>query len=168
MSQQQVAPPYPETLPEEGGSLLTGKVKLIVGLVVLAGALTYFGFLAFQSATVYYYTVSEIQEVGPTPPGKMVRVSGKLVQDSYSREQGSIVSVFTLTDPEGPQTLRAEYSGPLPDLFFNPYSNIILEGRYTSEGLFKAENIIVKCPSKYVGIDVEIPPEAQGIIQQGG
>ena len=39
----------------------------------------YFAFMAFQSATVYYYTVGEMDDVGATPDGRFVRVSGKLV-----------------------------------------------------------------------------------------
>ena len=39
--------------------------------------------------------------------------------------------------------------GVVPDLFFNPHSEIILEGRYGSDEMFQADSILVKCPSKY-------------------
>ena len=41
----------------------------------------------------------------------------------------------------------------LPELFFNEHSEVILEGNYTPEGVFQSHNVIVKCPSKYVGED---------------
>ena len=111
-------------------------------------ALAYLGFIAFQSATVYYYTVDELKEIGPTPAGKMVRVSGKLLPDSFNREGNSIEANFSLF--VGDEVMPAVHDGVLPDLFFNEHSEIILEGTYSPEGVFNSQNVIVKCPSKYV------------------
>lgn len=138
---------YPQPAVESGG-FLAHRGKLLVGLVVLAAALGYFAFTAFQGATVYYYTVSELTSLGPTPEGKMVRVSGKLVPASFAREGDSTLAHFELTD--GSQMLPAIHNGVLPDLFFNEHSEIILEGRYTPGGVFQSQNVIVKCPSKYI------------------
>ena len=77
--------------------LFASKSKLIIGSVVLIGALVYFAFLAFQSATVYYYTVGELNALGPTAEGKVVRVSGKLTHGSFFREEAhpdELVSVI--------------------------------------------------------------------------
>ena len=103
--------------------------------------------MAFQSATVYYYTVGELQDRGPTAAGETVRVSGKLVDGSFSRDTDSTLARFALTD--GGTTLSATHDGVLPELFFNEHSEIILEGGYTPEGVFQSHNVIVKCPSKY-------------------
>ena len=124
------------------------KTKLIIGLIIVVAALGYFSFLAFQSGTVYYYTVGEIKERGPTLDDKLVRVSGKLEPESFLREELSTLARFSLTD--GPNTLPASYDGVLPGLFFNEHSDIILEGHYRSDGSFSSENVIVKCPSKYI------------------
>ena len=51
--------------------------------------------MAFQGATVYYYTPSEVINIGPTPDGKVVRISGKLVPASFEREAGSVNSDLT-------------------------------------------------------------------------
>ena len=115
---------------------------------MLIGALGYLGFVAFQSATIYYYTVDELKEVGPTPAGKTVRVSGKLLPDSFTREGNSTEANFALF--EGDEVMPAVHDGVLPDLFFNEHSEIILEGTYSPEGVFESQNVIVKCPSKYV------------------
>ena len=142
-------------LPEEdsGKGLLSGNAKIIIGAIVLIGALGYFAFMAFQSATVYYYTVSEMIDVGATPEGKLVRVSGKLVLVSFERVEESTIASFTLTD--GAETLDALHNGVFPDLFFNEHSEIILEGKYGSDGVFASQNVIVKCPSKYIAVDEE-------------
>jgi cytochrome c-type biogenesis protein CcmE len=121
---------------------------LIVAVVLVAGALVYFGFSAFKGSTVYYYTVSELQGKRAELEGKSIRVSGKLLSETFSREPGATLAVFTLTD--GANTVRARYDGVVPDLFFNEYSDIVLNGRYTAAGEFEADNVIVKCPSKYV------------------
>ena len=142
---------YPDSLATEESS--SNKWKLIIGAIVLIGALGYFAFMAFESATVYFYTVSEMKEQEATREGKIVRVSGKLLPASFHREDGSTLARFALTD--GIESLDAVHSGVLPDLFFNEHSDIILEGTYTPTGVFESQNVIVKCPSKYIALEEE-------------
>ncbi len=141
---------YPEPV-DDGGSMVANRGNILIGMVVLIGALGYFAFMAIQSATVYYYTVSEMSEVGATPDGRLVRVSGSLIPDSFSRGEGTTVASFSLTD--GTQVLQATHDGVLPELFFNEHSEIILEGTHTPGDVFQSQNVIVKCPSKYVAAD---------------
>ncbi|MYA62228.1 MAG: cytochrome c maturation protein CcmE [Dehalococcoidia bacterium] len=147
----QTLAPLPETQPSDEGILSSHRVKMLIAFAVLVGALGYFVFQAFSGAAVYYYTVGEINDIGPSPEGKTVRVSGKLEPESFHRAAGSTLSEFRLTD--GSETLAAAHEGVLPDLFFNEHSEIILEGSYDPNGVFKSENIIVKCPSKYVAAE---------------
>ncbi len=143
----QALPNFPEASSEEA-TVFTNRGKLILALAVIAVAAGYFGFLAFKSATVYYYTVTEMNETGATLGDSVVRVSGKLEPDSFERLEDSTTAEFRLTD--GEQTLLARHDGVVPDLFFNVHSEIILEGTLTPGGVFESHNIIVKCPSKYV------------------
>ena len=150
----QAASNYPELLTAEDEDVgFAGKWKALIGFLVLMGALGYFAFMAFQSATVYYFTVSEMNDEGTTPQGRVVRVSGTLIPSSFFREDGSTIANFVLTD--GSQNLSAAHNGVLPDLFFNEHSEIILEGTYTPGGVFQSQNVIVKCPSKYIAADEE-------------
>jgi len=144
----QVAGQHPGPMTAEEGTIFSNRGKIVVALVILIGALGYLGFMAFKSATVYYYTVGEANELVNLPEGKTVRVSGKLVTDSFSRADGSTVAHFQLSD--GSETMRAFHDGVVPDLFFNEHSEIILEGFYGPDGEFESHNIIVKCPSKYI------------------
>ena len=134
--------------PIEDRAITANRGKLLIGMIVLVGGLGYLAFLAFQSATVYYYTVGELNGLGPTEEGRTVRVSGKLVPASFERATGSIVAEFSLTD--GTETMLAVHEGVLPALFFNEHSEIILEGSYGTGGIFESQNVIVKCPSKYI------------------
>jgi len=40
------------------------------------------------------------------------------------------------------------YSGVVPDAF-KPDADVVLEGKLTASGTFEADNLLVKCPSKY-------------------
>ena len=122
--------------------------------MVLIGALSYLIYLAFNSATIYYYTVGEANKLDNNVKSeRMLRISGTLQPNSFSREQDSTTSYFILTD--GQEILNASHSGIIPDLFFNEHSTIIIEGRYDSNNYFHSNNIIVKCPSKYSAIEEE-------------
>tara|TARA_B100001123_G_scaffold124876_1_gene145497 strand:- start:7313 stop:7651 length:339 start_codon:yes stop_codon:yes gene_type:complete len=104
--------------------------------------------MALTSATMYYYTVSELQTLDPSSNQDIIRVSGKLVPSSYNREVTSTISEFTITD--GTNLLKTQHDGILPDLFFNKHSEIILQGTLTKEKTFITNNVTVKCPSKYI------------------
>ena len=136
------------TLPSEPRTIFNAKGRLLIGAVLLVGALVYFAFTAFQGSAVYYLTVSEALQSDRAQSGTNVRVSGKLVEDTFQREEGSTIAHFSITDEES--SLLATYNGVVPDLFFNVHSDIVLEGRYGSDGVFNTETVIVKCPSKYV------------------
>ena len=95
-----------ETIPEDfamepaEGALTAHRVKVFIGVAVLVVALGYFAFQAFQSATVYYLTVGELRQLGPSEDGRMVRVSGILVDGSFLREGNTTLGHFSLTDKE--------------------------------------------------------------------
>jgi cytochrome c-type biogenesis protein CcmE len=128
--------------------VLTDRRKLVLVGVVFLLALVYLMYVAFQGAATYYLTVGELVDKGESVYGDTVRVNGSLLPDSFEREYGNTTALFSLTD--GNDVLHASYSGPIPDLFFNEHSEIVVEGKYDGpHGAFEADNIIVKCPSKY-------------------
>ena len=149
-------PAEPPASASGGVSVLTrGRKLVIVGAIVLA-AFGYFSYTAFQSAQSFYLTVDELVERGPSGAGESIQVKGKLVEDSFQREGGtSIVAHFLLTE-NGVQ-VDATYNGVLPDLFFNPHSEIVLGGTYQEGSVFVADRVYVKCPSKYQSLEVDDP-----------
>ena len=134
---------------EESPSLFRGRGRLIFGGALLFAAMAYFAFLSFQGSTVYYLTVDELQDRGSAAYGEQNRVSGKLVPGSFSRDPQGTLASFVLADEGGEYTMNASFDGVVPDLFFNEHSEIIAEGRYSPEGIFNVDQIIVKCPSKF-------------------
>ena len=137
----------------------SNRTRFIIVAAVVVLALAFMIWAAFGENTRYFLTVSEFNSKTEIHDGQMVRVSGKLVEGTFDRGDKSTVSHFQLTDKEGAGSglamLQAKYEGVLPDLFFNPHSEIILEGSYTSDGVFDANEILVKCPSKYVDLEEE-------------
>ena len=127
--------------------------KFLISIIILVSAFSYLAIIAFQSATVYSYTVSELKVASIQDNGSLIRVTGKLLPESYVRLNDSPIAEFMLTD--GVENVEAMHSGVLPDLFFNERSEIILEGTYSASGVFDSERIIVKCPSKYESSDDE-------------
>ena len=147
------------------------RTRLLILGGVIALAVAYMVYAAFPGNTLYFVTVSEFVEDPGLSDGQTLRVAGALAPDSFRREDGSTLSHFSLGDkqadvpgiaPGSPQ-MEATYVGVLPDLFFNPHSEIILEGHYDgSDGVFATDNILVKCPSKYQSMQSENPDLVPG------
>ena len=128
------------------------RTRFLVLAAVVSLVLGYMIYAAFPGNTLYFLTVGEFIDNTDVHDGRTLRVSGKLVADSFQREERSTVSHFQLRD-EAPKTagahLSATFVGVLPDLFFNPHSEVILEGSYGQDQVFHTDSILVKCPSKY-------------------
>ena len=153
-----------------GASSRTNLIRFIVLGVVAIMALGYMIFAAFPANAQYFLTVGEFMERPDVQDGRVVRVSGKLVEGSFSRQEGpALSSSFILSDKDPGNSaswLHASYEGVLPDLFFNPHSEIILQGSYGPERIFQTDDILVKCPSKYQSLEEEYPE--QGPAQEYG
>ncbi|GAB4256499.1 MAG: hypothetical protein Kow00129_17010 [Thermoleophilia bacterium] len=126
---------------------------LVVGLVVLA-AIASLATYAIQQNAVYYYTVGEVVEKGPSTN---VRVSGSLVNGTV--EQGGLGEPlrFQIRD-EGIEepVLFVTYTGTVPDNFRDdPGVEVVLTGDYLGESEFDATEMLAKCPSKYEAAEEE-------------
>ncbi len=131
-------------------TLFSPRVKLGVVLLLFVAALAYLAVTTFRNATVFYVSVAELRAGGPTEEGKLVRVSGKLVSETFARSPSGVDASFQLQDSAG-DVLEVNYlRGEVGQIFFNPHSTIDLEGRYTADGVFVTDTLVVKCPSKYV------------------
>jgi cytochrome c-type biogenesis protein CcmE len=124
--------------------------RLLFFGVLVTGAIVYFAVLAFQNATVSYASVDDVASDGPTAEGRTVGVSDKLVSGSYARSADGLVASFHLKDEDGSRTMPVQYSGEVGQVFFNEHSEIILKGALGADGVFSADTLTVRCPSKYL------------------
>ena len=124
----------------------TGAVKIFAGGLVILAAIAYVAFTSFQSNAVYYFTLKEFGAQSGKYVGQNVRVNGPLDQSSIQLNQKTLELKFNLKD--GDTILPVVYRGVAPDTLKTGES-VVAEGRLDQGGVFQADNILVKCPSKY-------------------
>jgi cytochrome c-type biogenesis protein CcmE len=107
-------------------------------------------FLAFSSSTINYLTINEAMDLPNQVENKTIGISGKLVESSYYKDPDGLTAYFSLTDQNGTSELPVIYKGEIGQIFFNEHSEIILQGKKQPNGIFLAETLTVKCPSKYL------------------
>ncbi|MBT3996475.1 MAG: cytochrome c maturation protein CcmE [Chloroflexi bacterium] len=153
--------PLIDTATARTSTLMGPRAKLGLAFVLVAAALAYFAFTAFEGATVDYLSVAEVNVVSPTEIDRQVGVTGKLVQDSYVRDADGLTAHFSIKDEDGIEQLDVVYKGEIGQVFFNDHSEIILQGQKLVDGSFNADNLTVRCPSKYLTESEQAEIDAQ-------
>lgn len=125
------------------------KKLVAAGLVICLalGFLGYVGYTLLESSLDYYQTVSELKEKGESVYDQGVRVNGDVVPGSIKADTDHLTLTFTIID-DFQETLNVSYEGTTPDNFGDE-TQVVLEGKLHSTGIFHASKIITKCPSKY-------------------
>lgn len=133
-------------------------LKFIIGGLVVIGLVIALIVQATLSTGAYYLTVSELNERGLTMVGERVRVSGAVVEGSEIWQPKEMTLTFSITDEAGKQ-LPIVFYGPRPDNFQRA-AEAIVEGELLADGSFKANTLLLKCPSRYEEEPEEIFVEA--------
>jgi cytochrome c-type biogenesis protein CcmE len=126
------------------------KKKFLIGGGVILIAVVYLLYLSFGSSVSYYVTVSEFFDRSDELHDTNIRVAGKIADASIEWNAADLELIFTIT--EGDESLPVIYHGAQPS-GFKEGSNILVEGKYNSNGTFRASQLILKCPSKYESIE---------------
>ncbi len=124
----------------------SGAVKYFAGGIIILAVLAYVTFNSFQSNAVYYYTLKEFSAQQGKMVGQNVRINGPLDTSSIDTNQKTLELKFNLKD--GDTVLPVVYHGVAPDTLKTGES-VVAEGHLDASGVFMADNILVKCPSKY-------------------
>lgn len=122
------------------------KKRYLIGVIILVLAVGYVFYLSFGTAVSYYVTVSEFFAKGTDLYNTNVRVAGKIADSPIEWDAKDLELRFTIV--EGSDTMTVIYQGTKPS-GFKTGSNILIEGKYHSDGIFRASQLIMKCPSKY-------------------
>ncbi len=127
-----------------------GKRKFIIGGIIICIAIASLSFMAFRGAATYYYTVNEAIEKQNDLIGQNIRVAGQVAPGSVIHVNPEVNNVsFIIQDTtDSGKRLVVRYKGALPDAF-KEGNDAVVEGRLFSASSFDAQQIIVKCPSKY-------------------
>jgi cytochrome c-type biogenesis protein CcmE len=80
-----------------------------------------------------------------------VRVSGSVVPGSYAAMSDELLHTFDVFDPAAPDViLTVHFRHPIPDTFSDSGDvEVVMEGRYTGDGVFEATEVLTKCGSRY-------------------
>ncbi len=95
---------------------------------------------------MYYMTPSEIIAGEREIYGEGLRLGGIVVDGSIEWDAKNLLLAFQVKDEKN--SLPVIYQGVVPDAFENGVE-IVVEGTYTEDGVFKATTLLPKCPSKY-------------------
>jgi cytochrome c-type biogenesis protein CcmE len=158
-----------------------GRAKFIVGGLLIVAAIVYLIVSSTQANAQYFLTVAELRAKGESVAGRELRISGAVIGDSIQYDSQTLTLNFTVADVPGDNKeieaqgglaavlhaavidqsrprLEVVYSGVRPDLLRNE-AQAIMTGRMGSDGKFHAEELLLKCPTKY---EEAVPAQVEG------
>jgi cytochrome c-type biogenesis protein CcmE len=116
------------------------KPKYIIGAAIILIFLVFAG-VNFQKSLTPYVSLTEAKKKGTT-----VQIKGARVEGSEEYNVDSKTFNFKLMDGSG-EKFQVIYHGVKPSNFEHA-TEVVARGRYQS-GAFEADEILIKCPSKY-------------------
>jgi len=123
----------------------TMKKRYLIGGAVLLAAVILLVYAGLQCFGVYMVSVDEFL-AGDIDYDTSVRVAGQVADGSLAWDADAVELRFTVT--YGTASMPVLYRGARPSGLQNG-SGVVLEGKYLPEGVFEADQIILKCASKY-------------------
>ncbi|MFA6234955.1 MAG: cytochrome c maturation protein CcmE [Bacteroidota bacterium] len=119
------------------------KKRYIIGGVIVVAFLIVGG-LSFLNSSVEYATLGKAEQ-----SGKKVQVTGKCVQDMKTHyDAKNNIFTFYMRDEEN-RIAKVEFTGAKPNNF-DIATSVVAKGHFEN-GVFKASEVLTKCPSKYEG-----------------
>jgi cytochrome c-type biogenesis protein CcmE len=157
-----------------------GTKKFWIGGGLIVAAIVYLVVSATSASAQYYLTIDELQARSAALGDREIRVSGAVDGDTIAYDADSLTLRFTIVHVPGdleeiekagglaqalheallnPAAARLEvrYVGPKPDLLRDE-AQAILTGRLDSDGVFEAQELLLKCPTRY---EEELPLQAE-------
>ncbi|GAB4498651.1 MAG: hypothetical protein OHK003_11660 [Anaerolineales bacterium] len=145
--------------------------KFIIGGVLILAAVVYLIASSTHASAEYFMTVDELNAEGASAINKSLRLSGAVLGDTIQYDpstltltfevahvpgdnaeierQGGLATVLhaAVTDPSRSR-IKVQYEGVMPDLLRNE-AQAIMTGKLGEDGVFYAEELLLKCPTKY-------------------
>ncbi len=144
------------TLERSKSAKTGGKLKFVIGGLLILGAIAYVTLSSFQNNAIYYLTLKEVNAQRASLVGQPIRINAPLDKSSIQFDDKSLTLKFNLT--ENNLVLPVIYKGVVPDTMTQGES-VVAEGRLGADGVFQASTILVKCPSKYESQPVDSTPK---------
>ncbi len=122
------------------------KIRYVVALVIILGFVIY-GAVSLKTSLTPYVSFAEAKSSPQT-----VQVMGELDKSATRYDTTAGLLYFTLKDKHG-ELLEVSYKGVRPGNF-DQATQIVAIGDYKDK-VFQADQLLVKCPSKYQGEEVQ-------------
>ena len=120
-------------------------LSFVLAGLAIAGAVLYLVLANTGASAEYYLTIRELRAC-TTCSARSVRVAGTVAPNTIVKDASAHTIRFTVSD--GAQTMPVVYGGTVPDIF-QPGIQVVVEGKLGSNGVFQAQNLLAKCPSKF-------------------
>lgn len=154
--------------------------KFVIGGMLILGAVVYLIWTATASTSEFFLTVDELNAKGSGIVDKNLRVSGAVIGDTIQYDAQTLTLTFeaahvsadnaqletegglaealhqAVMDPSRAR-MKVVYVGPMPDLLRHE-AQAIVTGHLGADGVFHADELLLKCPTKYE----EAVPEQAG------
>ena len=127
------------------GLVTGGRLKFFIGGAIIFVVLAWLIVTNIGGASAQYLSVEELLAQGPSD--QMVRVSGLVLGETIDWDPQRLVLRFEMADESG--SIPVMYEGVRPDMFQDG-AQVVVEGKHSSNGMFEANSLLLKCPSKYV------------------
>ncbi|SJZ93107.1 cytochrome c maturation protein CcmE [Selenihalanaerobacter shriftii] len=127
---------------------MTKKTKMGIGILILLIGFGYLLFSGISGSSSYFLTIEEVLAKGDEVYGQPLKVSGTIIGDSIDWQPEEIQLNFKIKEKEGNKTILVKYDGVKPDNFKEGVTAIV-QGEYTQDQYFRADDLMLKCPSKY-------------------
>jgi cytochrome c-type biogenesis protein CcmE len=148
-----------------------GRVKFIIGGLLIVAATIYLIISSTRANAQYFFTIDELKARGQSVLGQNVRISGAVIGDSIQYNPQTLALSFTIanvpadnkeieaqgglaavlhdavTDPSRTH-MQVLYYGPKPDLLRDE-AQAIITGSIDQDNVFHADELLLKCPTKY-------------------
>ena len=121
------------------------KRYLIYGIILIA-AVSFLLYMVLGSSINYYVTVSELMDEDFAAYDTNIQVIGYVVNTSIDWNDEDLVLKFDIE--EGGDNLPVVYTGVIPN-GFDGGAKVLVDGKYYTDGIFRAGSILMQCPSKY-------------------
>ena len=151
-------------------------IKFILGGILLIGMVAYLIVSGTSSGARYFVTVDEIVN-NPEYLGESVRVSGAVIGESIEYDTENLIIEFVIVNiPQefdnlaialhdavnspSASRMKVHIEGEvMPDLLQHE-AQAILTGELSDDGIFYANELLLKCPSRFeeTGLEVESNP----------
>ena len=145
--------------------------KFVIGGIIILGAVVFLIWTATTSTSEYFLTIEELHAKGASIVDRNLRVSGAVIGDTIQynaqnltltfevahvpadnaviQTEGGLAEVLheAVVDPSRDR-ITIRYVGPMPDLLRNE-AQAIVTGHLGKDGVFYADELLLKCPTKY-------------------